>query len=213
MNVRQLALVGIAILALSGTAVAQVAQPGPAGPAVTPPPPPAPNGNAPTPGTLIGTPAPAGAPTFNPTVAPLPAAAASPAPAGRRGRRAPAASAEPSASPSESPAPPQFQTMDGVWEVQLQPIGGRTVYSHLAITQKGDALSGTWIRGDKDRLPFSGTFDGRLFKLTVTAAGQTYTMSGYAENFGDMVGLLTGADPKDRGTPFTASHRKKDRVV
>ncbi len=37
-------------------------------------------------------------------------------------------------------------------------------------------------------------------------------MAGYAENFGDMVGLLTTADPKDKGVPFTASHRKHDKV-
>ena len=108
--------------------------------------------------------------------------------------------------------PPQFQTMDGVWEVQLQPLGGaRTVYSHLSISQKGDTLSGTWNRSAKEKLPFTGTFDGRLFKLTLSG-GQTMTMSGYAENFGDMVGLLTTADPKDKGVPFTASHRKHDKL-
>jgi hypothetical protein len=207
LNVRQLALVGIAVLALGGTAVAQVAQPGPA---VTPPPPPAPNGNAATPGTLIGTPSPATAPPSLAATA-APAASGSPAPAGRRGRGRPASSPEPGASPSESPEPPQFQTMDGVWEVQLQPLGARTAYSHLTIVQKGDTLTGTWNRSDKVKLPFTGTFDGRLFKLTFSG-GQTLTMSGYAENFGDMVGLLTTADPKDKGVPFTASHRKHDKV-
>ncbi len=213
MNLRQLALVGLTALALGGTAVAQVAQPGPAT-AVTPPPPPAPNGNAATPGTLIGTPAPATTPSLDVTIAPTPAASS--APAGRRGRRpAPAASPQPGASPSESPEPPQFQTMDGVWEVQLQPFGSyRAIYSHLSITQKGDQLSGTWIRTDKDKLAFSGTFDGRLFKLSLKGSGtESYTMAGYAENFGDMVGLLTSADPKDRGVPFTASHRKKDKPI
>jgi hypothetical protein len=103
--------------------------------------------------------------------------------------------------------------MDGVWELQLQPLGAaRAVYSHLAITQKGDTLSGTWIRSDKDKLPFTGTFDGRLFKLTVGNGAQAYTMAGYAENFGDMVGLLTTGDPKDKGVPFTASHRKHDKL-
>jgi len=37
-------------------------------------------------------------------------------------------------------------------------------------------------------------------------------MSGYAENFGDMVGLLTSSDPKDKGLPFTAAHRKKEKL-
>ena len=213
MNLRQIALVGVAALALGGTAAAQ-AVPGPAGQAaqVTPPPPPAPNSaNAPTPGTLIGTPVPA-------TPAPLasPSASASPAPAGRRGRRG-ADAPSPQASASESPEPPQFSTMDGVWELQVQPLNGqRTVYSHLYVTQKGDALSGTWLRGDKVKVPFTGTFDGRLFKLTATgtdAAKSTWTLSGYAENFSDMVGLLiVAADKNDKGTPFTASHRKKERI-
>lgn len=105
--------------------------------------------------------------------------------------------------------------MDGVWEMQMQPLtGARTVYSHLTITQKGEALTGTWARTDKDKVPFTGTFDGRLFKLTATSADakNTWTLAGYAENFSDMVGMLTTADPNDRGTPFTASHRKKERV-
>ena len=51
-----------------------------------------------------------------------------------------------------------------------------------------------------------------MFKLTSTDGKDTWTFSGYAENFSDMVGLLATADPKDKGTPFTASHRKKDRI-
>ncbi|HEY0613221.1 MAG TPA: hypothetical protein VGC96_01215 [Candidatus Elarobacter sp.] len=209
MNLRQIALVGLAALALGGTAAAQIAPAATVAQAaqVTPPPPPAPNANGPTPGTLIGTPAP-------PTASPVAAPSASPAPGGRRGRRA--ATPAPDASASETPEPPQFSTMDGVWEVQVQPLNGaRTVYSHLAVTQKGDALTGTWVRSDKVKVPFTGTFDGRLFKLTATgndAAKTTWTLSGYAENFSDMVGLLTTSDPKDKGTPFTASHRKKERI-
>ena len=207
MNLRQLALVGLAALAVGGTAVAQVGQ---QGQAVTPPPPPPPNGTVATPGTLIGTPA-ATAPSLpGPTVAP----STTPAPAGRRGRRASSPTASPEPSPSDTPEPPQFETMDGVWEVQLQPLNGsgRTIYSHLYVVQKADALTGTWQRDDKTKIPFTGTFDGRLFKLTLTDGKNTLTMSGYAENFGDMVGLLQSADPKDKGTPFTAAHRKKEKV-
>ena len=103
--------------------------------------------------------------------------------------------------------------MDGVWEVQLQPLDGtrRTQYSHFYITQKGDAVSGTWARTNQ-KIPLSGTFDGRLYKLTATDGKNTWTLSGYAENFSDMVGLLTTGDPKDKGVPFTASHRKKERI-
>jgi hypothetical protein len=105
--------------------------------------------------------------------------------------------------------------MDGVWEVQVQPLAGngKTLYSHLYVTQKGDALSGTWVRSNSDKMPFTGTFDGRLFKLTATDTKNTVlTLSGYAENFSDMVGLMTTVDPKDKGTPFTAAHRKKERA-
>ena len=203
LNFRQLALAAVAVLVVGGTAIAQT---GPSS-QVTPPPVPPPNGNVATPGTLLGTPSPATAPPL--TIA-TPAASGSPAP-GRRRRAAPS----PEASPSESPEPPQFSTMDGVWEVQLQPLnnGYRTVYSHLLVTQRGDALTGTWIRSDKDKVPFTGTFDGRLFKLTATdVKNTTWTLSGYAENFSDMVGLLIGAAPGDKGTPFTAAHRKKERL-
>jgi hypothetical protein len=188
LNLRQIALAALAVLALGGTAAAQAVPVG-----------------------QSATPAPA-----TPTAAPAtPAASASPAPAGRRGRRGGAAPSSPEPSPSDTPEPPQFSTMDGVWEVQMQPLyTGKTVYSHLAVTQKGDQLTGTWMRSDKDKVPFTGTFDGRLFKITTTdPTGKiVWTLSGYAENFSDMVGLLTTPDPKAMGTPFTATHRKKERL-
>jgi hypothetical protein len=195
LNLRQLALVGLSVLAVGGTAAAQVAQP-------TPPPPPPPNGTLSTP-TAAG-------PVF--TVPPAPLASPTAAPKGRGRRSAPAAS--PEASPSETPEPPQFQTMDGVWEVVIQPMAKfRPTYQHFFLVQKGDQLTGVWQRDDlKDKLPISGTFDGRLFTLTAKDAKTTYTMKGYAENFGDMVGLLTTADPKDKGTAFTAAHRKKEKI-
>jgi hypothetical protein len=187
LNLRQLALVGLAAFAVGGTAIAQT---GPAAP-VTPPP----SANA-TPGNLLGTPAPSASPA-----------------SGRRGRRS--STPEPNASPSDTPEPPQFSTMDGVWELQLQSLNGsyKTTYSHLLVAQKGDDLSGTWIRANNDQLPFTGTFDGRLFKLTATDVKKnTWTLAGYAENFSDMVGLVISATPGDKGTPFTASHRKKERL-
>jgi outer membrane protein assembly factor BamB len=208
LNVRQLVLVAVAALAVGGTAVAEVGQSGPASQA-TPPPPPPPNGNVATPGTLIGTPVPTA--KAAPTITPAPAATATPAPAGRRGRRS---NPEPAASPSDTPEPPQFATMDGVWEVQLQPLTGtgRAIYSHFRLAQKGDQITGTWTRENNQNVPFTGTFDGRLFKLSAADGKSTWTFSGYAENNSDMVGLLQTADPKDKGTPFTASHRKKDRL-
>jgi hypothetical protein len=204
LNLRQLALVGLAALAVGGTAAAQVAQPVQIAQA-TPPPPPLPGGAA--------TPSGSAAPAPALTLAPAPAATAtpSPAPPGRRGRRS--SSPEPNASPSDTPEPPQFQTMDGVWEVVVQPMTVfRPIYSHFFITQKGDQISGTWVRENNQKIPITGTFDGRLFTLTGTDGKTTWTMKGYAENFGDMVGLLTTADPKDKGTPFTAAHRKKEKL-
>jgi hypothetical protein len=247
LNVRQLALVGVAALALGGTTAiaadgpqAQVAQT-----QATPPPPPVPNSNAATP-TVTMPPA----PTTTPSAAPEQGRG------GRRGGGHGGGGGAASPSPSETPEPPQFQTMTGVWEVQMQPLnnGGKTIYSHLYVTQAGDALTGYWIRSDRQRLNFTGTFDGRLFKLAFapappmptpaaakpkgkrgkqadptpspTASGGafapasgapvapsavTFTMAGYAENFGDMVGLLTSNLPNDQGTPFTAAHRKKER--
>jgi hypothetical protein len=220
LNVRQLALVGLAALALGGAAAIQVGQ---AEAQSAPPTPPPPN-SAPTPGVLFGTPVPAySAP---PTIGPITGPSSSPAPAARGRRRG--AEASPSASPSETPEPPQFSTMDGVWELALQPLGGGTVYSHLYVTQKGDQLSGRWVRGKRGKhsqletSDFTGTFDGRLFKLTGTDVHATFTLAGYVENFSDMVGLLTaiptgspsGATPAP-GIPFTAGHRKatKDRGV
>ena len=149
-----------------------------------------------------------------PAVSPAPAAA-SPTPEPRgRGRRASTPAPAPQASASETPAPPQFSTLDGVWEVQMQPlnpIGTPTVYSHFYMTQKGNDLSGTWKRANNTTVPFTGSFDGRLFALTVKDGAHTFTLNGYVENFGDMVGLYKTEDPKDQGTPFTASHRKKER--
>jgi hypothetical protein len=203
LNLRQLALVGLAALAVGGTAAAQVAQPVVVAQAY-PPPPPSP-GRAATPS---GSAAPAPALTLPPAP---PSASPSAAPAGRRGRSS--ATPQPNASPSDTPEPPQFQTMDGVWEVVLQPMTVfRPIYSHFFITQKGDQISGTWVRDNNQKVPITGTFDGRLFTLTGTDGKTTWTMKGYAENFGDMVGLLTTADPKDKGTPFTAAHRKKEKL-
>lgn len=202
MNLRQLALVAIAALAVGGTAAAQAV------PQSAPPTPPPPQtgapGNAGTPVPVTGTPVPTLAPSASPTSSP----------AGRRGRGRSAAAATPTPEPgaSETPAPPQFQTLDGVWEVQLQPLTGtgQTIYSHLYVTQKGDQISGHWTRNNNQKIPFTGTFDGRLFEITAKDAKNDYTMSGYIENFSDAVGMLKSG-PTDQGTPFTASHRKKEK--
>ncbi|MFN2461436.1 MAG: hypothetical protein ABR591_12225 [Candidatus Velthaea sp.] len=207
MNPRSIGLAAIAALALGSSAVS-LAQTAP-GPATTPPPPPRPNTNQTQAPIITAT----TAPTPLPSGALPPTSAPTQAPRGR-GRNNGTPGPSPSAGATETPEPPQFSTMDGVWEVQLQPLGAdRAVYSHLFVTQKGANLTGLWQRDAKTKLPFTGTFDGRLFKLTITDGKKSFTMTGYAENFGDMVGLLNDDDPKHDGTPFTASHRKKQRLT
>jgi hypothetical protein len=186
LNVRHIALIALASVALGAGAQAQV--------------------------TAQQTPTPViSVPVSGATTVPSPVATASPA--GKRGRK-PAPSPEPSA--SETPTPPQFQTLDGVWEVALQPPSrdGRTIYSHLYVTQKADQITGTWVRKDKNepKATFSGTFDGRLFSITLNDGAHSYTMAGYEENFADMVGLFKTDKPGDVGVAFTAGHRKKEKL-
>jgi len=139
----------------------------------------------------------------------------SPAPRGR-GRRAPAATPSPSASASasETPAPPQFTTLDGVWEVEIQ-TRDKTLYYHWNLRQSGQAgadISGVWDRGGKPpvKVSMNGTFDGRLFKFTATQGATQYTFTGYVENYSDIVGMMS--DGK-KDTAFTAQHRKKEKGI
>jgi hypothetical protein len=225
LNLRTMAFAAMGAIAFGTTAVsfAQTA-PGPQG---TPPPPPVPNATSsplistsPQPTALpsseqvpssspnpVMTPTPPAVPLASPTAEP----SASPSPEGRRRSRRGEGAPTPEASPTDTPEPPQFSTLDGVWEVAMQPLSGaRTIYSHLYVTQAGNTLTGTWRRG-KVSLPFTGTFDGRLFKLTVANGETTELLSGYEENYMDMVGLYSDGDTKHAGTPFTAGHRKRER--
>jgi hypothetical protein len=146
------------------------------------------------------------------TAAAAPSASASAGP--RRGKRAPgpAASGSPAPpQPSDTPEPPQFSTLDGVWEVEMQPLGRRlAVYSHLSIAVTGTTISGYYEHTPgKTRSKMTGTFDGRLISMDIAMPdGTTLTLSGYVEGFADMVGLSHAGD-KDPGTAFTAQHRKK----
>ncbi len=154
----------------------------------------------PTPAPAL--PTPTAAPPFNPTV--------SPEPRGRNRIASPKPS--PASSPSETPAPPQFTTLEGVWEVELQ-TRAHTYYSHFTLRQsgaQGSDVSGIWDQGgnpDK-KLPLTGTFDGRLFKFTATLKENEYTFVGYVENYSDIVGMVS--DGKN-DLPFTAQHRKKEK--
>jgi hypothetical protein len=224
-NFRRLHLsVGFALILALATVAAGLAQ-------TQLPPPPAPGATTPPAVVVPATPAPATAPsgaavpataapaltTAAPTLAtaaPLPAASASAGP--RRGRRAPgpAASGSPAPGPSDTPEPPQFSTLDGIWEVEAQPLGKRlAVYSHLSIAITGPTISGYWEHDPhKTKSTMTGTFDGRLIQMTVTMPdGTTTQFSGYVENFADMVGLVRTSD-KDPGMAFTAQHRKKNKA-
>ncbi|MBV8152003.1 MAG: hypothetical protein JO101_04980 [Candidatus Eremiobacteraeota bacterium] len=160
------------------------------------PAPPAPGG---APGTTIPLP-PTALPTPLPSLTPI---------TGRRGRSTSTPQPKASPSPSETPAPPQFTSLDGTWEIELQ-TRVKTFYSHLVLKQAGEAgadVSGVWQRGNT-KLPLTGTFDGRLFKFVVKDGSKEETMSGYVENFSDIVGMYTdGGKP----TPFTAQHRKREK--
>jgi hypothetical protein len=154
-----------------------------------------------------------GSPAPSPTVTLVPVASPPPSSGPRRGRRAPnpAASGSPSAAPSDTPEPPQFSTLDGIWEVEIQPIGMKlATYTHLNITTTGANLSGYYQAAKKNlRYPMTGTFDGRLISMSVSMPdGTSATFSGYVETFADMVGVFRAND-KDPGIAFTAEHRKK----
>jgi hypothetical protein len=123
----------------------------------------------PAPGAVTATPAGAAIPATGtgtaPAAAPSPVATASSGP--RRGRRAPGTpgpSTSASPAPSDTPVPPQFSTLDGIWEVEMQPLGKRlAVYSHLSIAVTGSTINGYWEHNPgRTRSPMKGTFDGRL---------------------------------------------------
>jgi hypothetical protein len=223
-------LVAFFIVASAGASVAQLGSNPNA-----PPPPPLPNVNrnatsqstngpvtpAPTlaPDALASALVPSGnAPTATPTPNPNatltpPPAAPSPTPSGapKRGKKKAAASGTPAPEPTDSPVPPQFSTLDGIWEIELQPLGKRLAnYEHFSLTQNGSTLSGYWEhRPGRTRTPVTGTFDGRLIQITASNDSGT-VFAGYVEAFGDMVGMqhLSATDP---GTAFTAQHRAKEK--
>lgn len=191
------------LLAVAGLVFASLAR-GAAQSVPPTPPPPIPGATSSPAGVQI----PIGAP---PTAAPTAAPTLTPAPRRGRGTAAPATSApSPGSSPSETPAPPQFTTLDGTWELEAQ-TRMKTYYSHISLKQSGQAgseITGVWDRDNK-KLPITGTFDGRLFKFTATDGTKQYTLSGYVENFSDMVGLVIDGTGQ---MAFTGQHRKREKA-
>jgi hypothetical protein len=194
LNVRTIGIAAVGLAALF-TAAAGVAQQVPGGP--VPPAPPTPIlevSQAPGPAAPIYT-----APPAN---TPIGRSLQTAPPAGRRIRGSPKPEG------SGTPGPPQFTNLSGVWEIQLQPGGAKTVYSHFLMQQNNDnTITGYWEHG-KEKLPFNGTFDGRQFKLTVADGKVQETFAGYEDNFSDMVGLVDMGNGK-APVAFTASHRAK----
>ncbi len=197
-----------------------------AGAQPAPPPPPVPNATL----TPLGVQTPAASPL--PSDVPVPTAAPSavpptvapsetPAPRGRRRRRGGSPAASPSAAaattapaPTATPTSPAFATLDGTWELQLQYID-RTEYSYLTLAQTtGGALTGTWRMSGRNapHYPLTGTYDGRLIRLTAVEPGGPVNFSGYVEGASDMIGLATfpsaspspGASPVASPTPSLA---------
>ncbi len=197
-----LGLVAFFLVAAAGASVAQVGTNPNA-----PPPPPLPVINQNATNASTSTPLPYAAPAV--TATPL----ATPSPAARphRGHKA-APSGTPSPEATDTPAPPEFKTLDGIWEVELQPIGHRlATYQHFSIVQTGNTLSGYWEHDpNRTKSPITGTFDGRLIQISADVKGGTVTFGGYVENMGDMVGMQHLA-PGDVGIAFTAQHRKKEK--
>jgi hypothetical protein len=132
----------------------------------------------------------------------------------QRGHRSRGEGPRPTPSPdaSDTPEPPQFSTLDGIWEIEIQPIGHRLAnYQHFSIVQSGSTLTGYWEHDAKKiKTPITGNFDGRLIQIVATEPAGNVTFSGYVESFGDMVGLMR-MTPADPGIAFTAQHRKKEK--
>ncbi len=210
-----LGLVAFFALATAGASIAQNSvNPN------APPPPPLPNSNpaaaqttAPQALTVPASATPSLAPNaVQSAVVPAGVGSPTPAPGPKRGRKA-AAKGTPAPDATDTPEAPQFSTLDGIWEIELQPLGHRLAnYQHFSIKQSGSTLTGYWEHDPKKmRTPISGTFDGRLIQISATTDGGTVTFAGYVESYGDMVGMQHLTD-RDTGVAFTAQHRKKEHA-
>ena len=154
--------------------------------AATPPPTPPPIGTPAAPAPAAG--------SFS-----LPAVTPSPAPAT-------------TTAPKPTPTPPRDarKGLNGVWEVAIQHATG-TDYTHFALTQQGDALSGTYVDGRGKKFPLVGSLDCQAVRLIVTLPnGTTLLLEGKLDGTTDMVGILTSTDGQ---VPFTAAYRAKEKWI
>jgi hypothetical protein len=119
-------------------------------------------------------------------------------------------SPRPHASATPSPPPNARKGLDGVWEVVIQRPNS-TDYTHFALQQQGNSLSGTYLDSKKQKYPVVGTVDGESVRLIVSLSnGTTLLLEGKLDGTTDMVGMLTAAGEQ---VPFTASYRAKEKWI
>lgn len=81
--------------------------------------------------------------------------------------------------------------------------------------QDGSNVTGTWYLDGK-QLPFTGSYDGRLFRFVVQAPTGPVNLAGYVENATDMVGTVDngkGEIPNVNPIAFTAEHRGPGKSI
>ena len=123
-----------------------------------------------------------------------------------------APSSGPAASATPSPPPATHKGLDGVWEVAIQrPNTNIAEYTHFALAQQGDALSGTYLDAHGKKFPLAGSIDSGNVRLIVSLPnGTTLLLEGKLDGTTDMIGILTSADGE---IPFTAAYRPKEKWI
>ena len=80
--------------------------------------------------------------------------------------------------------------LTGNWTFEVVTENGTGV-SAVAITQKGDSLTGTYTSGRMGTLPFKGVVKGQTFTFVAnTSGGATFTFSGVIVDVDHMTGDL-----------------------
>jgi len=96
--------------------------------------------------------------------------------------------------------------LTGNWTFEVVTENGTGV-SAVAMTQKGDSLTGTYTSGRMGTLPFKGVVKGQTFTFaTNTSGGATFTFSGTIVDADHIVGDL---DFGGQGSATFSGTRKK----
>jgi hypothetical protein len=156
------------------------------------------------------TPPPTPPPIDQPAMTPQPDASLLPTPAATLFPLGGPAKGPAKSTPTPSPPPNARKGVEGVWEVQIQHAAG-TDYTHFALRQLGDELSGTYLDSKNQKFPLVGTVAGQDVRLIVSLPnGTTLLMEGKLDGTTDMIGMLTTAGGQ---VPFTASYRAKEKWI